>query len=127
MGYSGSDHLTKETLSPLGKDVADLLGDLYLGIYHIPERTLEKVNWGNNQYISIVVRDDDFSTYDFDRLTRLVVLCHDRCLRCEIHGRGFNYLELMFHRRKRDGKELWERHPTIEDAVERCRKAYGIA
>jgi hypothetical protein len=100
--YAGSEWVRAamqrrgRTLSPLGAKVADLLGDLYQGIYHIQREALhERVRWEDEHHIEIVVSDQFLATFDFDGLTRLVVLCHDRCLRCELHGRGRHYVRLM--------------------------------
>lgn len=122
---SGIKHIVaifpNKSVSNLGIEVANLLDELYNGIYHIRHNALAKVSWDNEIYISIIVEDASFATYDFNRLTKLVVLCHDKCMRCEIHGKGPGYIELIFHKRKcRDG-QIYERHPTIEDHVKLIR------
>jgi hypothetical protein len=124
--YAGADwvaKVTKQQMSELGKEVANLLGNLYAGIYHI-QRPAIKADWTNNNWIEIVVRSDSFATYDLDLLTRLVVLCHDACLRCQLDARAPGYIRLMFHRRKRAGS-IFERHPSIEDAIKKIRGDYG--
>lgn len=60
----------------------------------------------------------DAATYDFNGLTRAVVMAHDRCIRFEIEPSGFGMLKLVFHKRRlREGGEMWERHPTLESAI----------
>ena len=129
MKHSGSDWL-KDSLrigemSPLGEAVGDLLGELYQGIYHIESRALERVDWSNDLWISIVL-PPAFATFDGCRLTHLVLLCHDRMIRCEIKGKSsWGHMEFMFHQRKgRDG-QMHERHPTIEKAIEGLRNYSG--
>lgn len=122
--YAGSDWvksaLKVERMSPLGEAVANLLGDLYGGIYHLVDNDLRKVEWDNTHHIIFVLRNRGLATTDFWHLTHLVILCHDRCIRCEIDARSPGRLELMFHQRQREGK-VWERHPTIEEAIEQAR------
>jgi hypothetical protein len=118
MSYAGSGWVkstTNQEMSPLGIKVADLLGELFLGIYHIEKEVL-KVNWTNKGYIEINI-SQDLSTFDYDKLTRLVFLAHWFCLRVEINPCNFKYIKLMFHSRKRDGF-IYERHPTLEEATE---------
>ena len=57
------------------------------------------------------------STFDFDLLTRLVVLAHDACVRVEIASSGPGRVGIVLHKRhSRDGS-VFDRHPTIEDAT----------
>ena len=56
------------------------------------------------------------STYDFDILTRAVVMAHDKCMRLEVASSGPNKLKLYVHKRQREGS-MFERHPTLEDAA----------
>lgn len=127
MVYAGSDWIKSNIqpeMSALGERVADLLGDLFCGIYHLDHRALRRVDWGNDHHIIFSLGWQSLSTYDNDLLTQLVILCHDRTLRCSISGNAYKYLELMFHQRQRDGG-YFERHPTIEDAILNHRKHYG--
>jgi hypothetical protein len=114
-------------LSEFGIAVADLLGDLEFGIYHIQAEVLHpRVEWDAKHHISVVLRDSNFCTFDSNHLTRLVILCHDRHVRCEVRAAAPRYIELFFTRRKRthggDGIAIW--HPTIEQAVETHRKYF---
>jgi hypothetical protein len=121
--YAGADWLESllkyakpdMAISETGRRVADLLGQLYLGIYHIEERALLKVEWPNNRFMSITLRNG-FSTTDFDGLTQLVFLAHHMCLRVHVDGVKSGYIKLSFHARKRSG-DYSERHPTLGGAV----------
>lgn len=64
-----------------------------------------------------------WGTYDFDNLTRAVVLAHDRCIRFYISP--CNWQNLRFHLHKRDAREgsIMVKHPTLEEAVEKIREA----
>ena len=96
-GYAGAEWLKRALkniqISEFGVKVAELLGDLYYGIYHVRISKLRKVDWKNDRWIEIVL-PDTFSTFDADNLTRLVVLCHDRLIRCEIRGAGPGHTKL---------------------------------
>ena len=96
-----------------------LLADLYLGFHHVHGALHE---WGDgikfNTYITRL------ATFDFDGLTRLVLLAHDRMIRVEVIPSGPRMIGLTLHKRhKRDGS-MYERHPTIETAIAAHRKHY---
>lgn len=117
--YAGSDWVERDlgkSLSPLGRDVADILGELFFGIYHLDTGALNKVDWANERYMSIVLRKS-LSTFDFDDLTRLVFLAHWFCVRVTLEGKSFNYIEILFHRRIREGA-FSLRHPTLSEAMD---------
>ena len=61
------------------------------------------------------------ATFDFDTLTKLVVMSHDRCVRVEIAPSGPGLVKLIFHKRKRDGN-MNERHPEIAEAIAKHHK-----
>lgn len=110
-------------ISPLGEQVADLLGDLFVGLYHLDGAG--KVDWANALYIEVRVSHKDWATFDSNLLTKLVFLAHDRCLRASINPRSPQALTLLFHQRQREGG-VWERHPTLEQAVADHRKWYPV-
>lgn len=62
------------------------------------------------------------STYDFDDLTRLVLLAHEKCIRVQIEQGGPRRLRIVIWKRSREGSNF-ERHPTIEQAIEKFRGA----
>jgi hypothetical protein len=61
------------------------------------------------------------STFDFDRLTRLVFLAHDRCVRVDVVSSGPRLVGLTLHRRHSREGRMYERHPTIEGALAQYR------
>lgn len=108
----------KREMSSLGEDAARLLNDLYAGIYHIqPE--CSRVDWSDEHHIEIVLYGC-WSSFDYDNLTRLVFLAHDYALRVQMDARANGYIRLMFHRRQRNG-DLYQRHPSLEQAVQSWR------
>ena len=130
MRFAGSDWLLSvmahrragnKHVSPFGALVADILGATFQGLYHI-EREVLRAEWSDESRISIVLSSTAWlATYDGCDLTSLVVLCHDACVRLEIAGTGRGQVRLVFYRRRGRAGSAWERHPTMEQAVELVR------
>ena len=115
--HSGADWVKsglKTEMSPLGENVANLLGEWAFGIYHL-EDMLHKVDWSNDRWIEINYYGE-LATFDFDRLTALVFMAHWYCIRVSVRPCNFRYLKILFHRRTRDGAYS-QRHPTLDEAV----------
>lgn len=73
--------------------------------------------------ISINTSSGGFATWDYSRLTGLVVLAHDRMVRVELRPSGPNMIGFaLWQRKTREGK-MSERHPTIEAAIAMHRPA----
>jgi hypothetical protein len=123
--YAGSEWLAKAlysrtpefVISELGKGAADLLGELFFGIYHLDEKALLRVDWANQHHIIISIGWKDWSTVDFDNLTRLVFLAHWLAIRVNMEPSRYGYMRVMFHPRTREGN-VCQRHPTLDEAVE---------
>ena len=99
----------------------EMLGDLFLGFHHVTGRLHE---WGTGIKLN-TTSVDAFATFDFDRLTRTVVMAHDRMIRVEICPSGPGMLSLvLFKRHTREGP-MHQRHPTIEEAISAIRGAKG--
>lgn len=138
MKYAGAEWLDKDWLkrkhwkhgdkiSPLGREVADILGQVWRGLYHIDGKAVERVDWSDPYCIFINIRNPQLATWDFNILTTLVVLCHDRMIRMEIDGIAPRMTQFLFHQRKvRDGDNT-QRHPTMEEAIEIIRTHHGDA
>lgn len=107
----------KLAYSPFGLLVAQMLGDLLGGIYHMDTKEVRRIDWANTKYIE-VRWDRELATFDGDLLTRLVFLAHKHCVRISISPRSNQYLTMMFHPRNREGG-MWERHPTIDEMERR--------
>jgi len=126
--YAGSDWIRKslgvKDISPLGEAVADLVGQVFLGIYHLPTAALKKVEWDDDYIIRLVI-GKSLCTVDNNELTRLVVLAHDRLIRVDIEGAAPRYLRLIFHQRTAREGSLTERCPTMEEHIKVIRRHYG--
>jgi hypothetical protein len=112
-------------ISPLGREVANILGQAWLGLYHVDGNAVERVDWSDPYCIQINLRYAQLSTWDFNRLTVLVVLCHDRMVRLDIDGTGPGYTRFTFHQRACREGGISERHPTMERAIEMIRNYHG--
>ena len=131
MLYAGSDWLERQLqyekgkpeMSPLGAEVADVLGQVFLGLYHL-DGIVHRVDWTSKGYIEVCLQQE-LATWDGCELTALVVLCHDRCLRLSIRPASPTHMRLLFHPREREGN-FSRRHPTMEDAVASVREVLGI-
>lgn len=93
------------------------------GIHHVE-------GWGRREYHgpnTILVRihtpPGGLSTYDFDQLTRLVVAAHDEHVRLALHPGGpYGFKLVMTLRREWQTPTITDGHPTMEQALERCRR-----
>lgn len=92
-----------------------MLCDLFSGEHHVSGKLHE---WGTGIALN-TYQVGAFSTFDFDKLTRAVLMAHDRMIRFSIEPSGPGMLKLTFFKRHtRDGR-MCERHPTIEEAIKR--------
>lgn len=110
-------------LSPLGAKVADLLDAVWDGIYHLPASLIDRVNWDDDRYVTVVVPDHMLATWDANYLTKLVILCHDVALRLELSAANPRNVRLGFSQRDREGGSM-QRHPTLETAATSIRQVY---
>lgn len=90
---------------------------LFHGEHHLPA---EVKPWGRGWIIS--AHPSRFATFDFNDLTRLVLLAHDRCIRVEINSGGPGRIRIAVHQRDTREGSMMERHPTIEEALAYWRK-----
>lgn len=108
--------LTRATMSEAQLACFDLLCEVFKGEHHAPD-TIHPCGNG----IKCSVYSNYLSTFDFDYLSRLVVLAHDHCVRVEITSSAPGRVGLVLH--KRHGREggISTRHPTIEETIQRVR------
>lgn len=101
----------------LSKEEAEqFFADFYFGKHHFPSEIKQfGGGWSMAHY-------GDLSTYDFNHLTRLVVMGHDRAIRVGVMQGGPRGVKITLHKRDRDSKVMQLRHPTLEDAVTHIRK-----
>jgi len=98
-----------------------MLADLFLGFHHINGKLH---NWGNGIKLN-TSQTGSFATFDFDGLTRMVLLAHERMIRAEIAPSGPGMLGIILHKRRSREGRMYERHPAIEDAIEAFKPTTG--
>jgi hypothetical protein len=96
------------------EEATEFFSIFYRGEHHFPG---ELKKFGEGWAMSYL---GGLSTFDLNDLTRLVFLAHDKCIRVDVSQGGPNRLRLAVWKRKREGS-LYERHPTIEQALEKWR------
>ena len=112
--------------SAFGLKVADILGQVWQGLYHLSESALfskkktkdvPRTDWSHKRFVEVVVHDE-LATWDYDTLTRLVVECHVRSVRLAVSGASTGYLRLTFHDRREwevPGEHRFvDNHPGVE-------------
>lgn len=94
-----------------------LLARVFRGMHHVYSLKKERDYW--------TCITNHVSTYDFDELTRLVLAAHEYCCRVEIRNGGPLRLKIFVSPRipKTDDSNIFESHPTIEQAIEKWRKS----
>jgi len=94
-----------------------------MGPWNVPVNW-DRTDWrhGSGTAFTLNAYGHGLATFDTNRLTRLVIGAHEECIRVEVSPKAFRYLEIaMWPRKGREGS-LFERHPTIEDAVKSYRE-----
>ena len=122
--FAGSDWIReslKKPMSAIGVKAADILGEAYCGIYHLPHNSVRNTDWADVHCVKVWVYDD-LSTCDAETLTTLVIMCHEQCVRMTIRAHNRRRLCLWFSPRDRDAKSRSYTHPTIEQAIELVRR-----
>ncbi len=101
--YAGADWLLKRLIrkcnypiSDFGVKVANVLGQVYKGIYHIEREVLSrKVNWNACLALPMTVFGE-LATYDDNYLSRLVFCCQSAGIGVDICGSFKRYTRLVF-------------------------------
>lgn len=104
---------TKQTCSPLGADVAIILGMMAGGgIYNAPINP-DKVDWGGDNFTGVHVSwRHSIASFDSDALSVLWVEATRRMIRVSISPCNPQYIRIGFHRRKgRPGELGTDGHP----------------
>ena len=113
-GFVVGYHAAPEKLTEFQSKVVNIIGIVGGGIYNAPV-TWDTIDWNCGRGISLIWRGQ-LATFDFDRLTRLVFLCHDARIRASIDPAGPGILRLSFHERSHESGSL-ARHPDLAEAV----------
>ncbi|MEM9584816.1 MAG: hypothetical protein AAGA08_17020 [Pseudomonadota bacterium] len=91
-----------------------LLARLFRGFHHMNSTRVKDMGQTGVAYNYY----GELASFDFDGLTRLLLMGHEECIRVCIGPSGPGMIKIILHKRhKREGR-LYERHPTIHDALE---------
>ena len=110
--------LLPEKLTDFQARAFDILGMTFGGIYNAPVRW-KKVDWMEADRGLMVPLDSwgrDLSTWDFNRLTMFVFLCHEARIRGSIESGKFKPFTIWLSPRHHDGS-LSHRHPNLDEAL----------
>ncbi|MFW7268800.1 hypothetical protein ACMAUO_12625 [Gluconacetobacter sp. Hr-1-5] len=110
-GWAGAP----DKLNPFQATCMQILGIAGDGIYNAPI-SWETIEWGGDQWLVVAWRHE-LATFDSAALTKLVFLAHECCIRVSISARTFRHVEIMFHRREREGGTS-SRHPDMAGMIE---------
>ena len=109
-------HAAPDVLTPFQCRVFDILDMVGGGIYNAPINW-DSLSWkGFGHGIAVPWLRRGLSTFDYSELTRLVFLCHEARIRCEIRPHGPTGLLLMFHQRV-PAERMGDHHPNLDEAV----------
>jgi hypothetical protein len=109
-------HAAPEKLTPFQARVMNILGSMLGGIYNAGI-AWDTVDWDYGaRAISVVTSSARFATFDFDHLTKFVLLCHVARIRGCIDAAGPGRWRLSFWQRTGRGG-MSSRHPSIDEAV----------
>lgn len=93
-------------------ECAQMFADVVGGFHHL-QGTFKPAGAG----IRINTYAGGWATWDFNRLTRLVVLAHDRMIRVEVNPSGPRLIQFALWKRHTREGGMAVRHPTMEDAI----------
>lgn len=89
---------------------------LFKGFHHCPE--IKQSNCGTRN-IFINTRTSYFANYDYDYLTKAVIMSHNWGVRLCISGSGPGMFKMSLWKRHRRDGDISERIPTIESMVDK--------
>lgn len=103
--------------SPEGLRVAVLIEE-WIGLHHLPN-PWARYDWSDT-FVE-VFSHEPMATFDFDRLTRLVVLAHKHRIRVDVSP-AMRYLRLQFHPRN-DSADIYTGHPGLTELARKVQDA----
>ena len=98
-----------------------MLADIFYGFHHVHGGLHP---WGDGIALNASYGSNKFATFDFNALTRTVLMAHDRMIRFAIEPSGPGMLKLVLHKRHSREGHMYERHPTIQEAIATYRKEF---
>lgn len=87
---------------------------LFKGFHHIPTPPKPA-----GRGIEINFRPQYFATYDYDMLTKMVIMSHNWGVRVQVGGSGPAMIKITLHKRHKRSGCLSERIPRIEEMIKK--------
>lgn len=100
------------------EEATAFFSEFYYGEHHIPN--YKPKLYGSSGY-SVIHDRGDLATYDFNQLTRLVFMAHEKCIRVELTGYSSRKIRIAIWKRNGTEGNMSRIHPTIEDALAKFR------
>lgn len=119
------ENVRAEILPPFAHAAIELIAMVFGGAHNAP------INWRKAEIdessVHVCTRWAPLATWDFNKLTRLVVASHDLMIRVVISGVAPNTMKLGLHPRltRSPAQTIGRRMPTLDDAVECARRITG--
>lgn len=126
---SDAEYYKKDWMTDAQWECAKFLADVYGGFHHVNG----EIKSSGSDGVVLELDHISLATYDFDEMTRIVLMSHDRCIRFGVTGPrmeereydGIDYevpvMTVVVSKRKRDGR-MHERHPTLETVMAEYKK-----
>lgn len=118
--YEYEKYYRKDWMSDDQWECAEMLADLFFGWHHV-QGEIKQLGSGIKLNTSA---SNWAATFDYDGLTRAVVMAHDRMIRFEFRPSGSRLMQLVLHKRHTREGAMHERHPTLEEAIVAARKRH---
>jgi len=89
------------------------VSDVFGGDHRVSRLERKSNHW-------LCVPRGSLSTWDDDKLTRIVIASHKYGIRAEVTNHGMRCVKILLHNRTSREGRMFKRHPTIEQAIERA-------
>jgi hypothetical protein len=103
------EHLTEQ-------QATEFFSEFYFGEHHIPGYKPKRCGFG----WSVNHDRGELATFDYNQLTRLVFMAHDKCIRVGVEALRNGIIRITIWQRQREGT-IDSRHPTLEQALAKFR------
>lgn len=107
-------------MKPATERMENVLAFTFRGLHNAPRIHKHKVGteweyWEVNTW-------GDLSTYDFDQLTRLVLVAHDNCVRASVQASGLRMVKIALYPRFTRTGSISEKCPEIDEHIAELRR-----
>lgn len=90
------------------------MSQLFSGFHHVNGKVVE---YGTG--IKVNISYSNMATFDYDYLTKAVVMSHNWGVRLEIQPASSRQLRFILHKRHTREGSMSERHPLMSEAIEK--------